>query len=223
MTILLPIYIALLVLVFITYKIKNTFIRWPCIVLPPLSLVILVWIPQDLITVVVWRPAQVAMLFSICSIVVNVVVAIIRRIRKQKAGGVSLVVRLIRPVMVVCIYFCVVSIVRLSIKSADIYAVQVGKQVQQSCDTNGLCPERIDGWDASVREGVQCEIWYGKYGTKYFLRYMISGEGKEFTILTKHNIDEAFYVTGGVNKNLAAEISVQGNGREIDVNELAPD
>lgn len=223
MTILLPIYIALLVPVFITYKIKNRYLRWGCIILPPFLLVPLVWIPWDIMSAGLWAPAMLAMLFSVGSVVVNVAVAVVRRVRKQDAVGRRLVVRLIRPLSVVCIFFCAVNTVALSMKSADIYAVELGRQIQQACDANGVCPEFVEGWEQSGGGQLVYRILYGKYGTKYPLSYSVSEDGKEFMIKVRHNIDETFYVTGGVDRDLMAEISITGYREEIDVNELTPD
>jgi hypothetical protein len=163
-----------------------------------------------------------AMLFSVGSVAVNIIVAVVRKVRKQQAVCRRLVVRLIRPALVVCLYFCAFNIVKLSMKSADIYAVELGRRIQRACDANGVCPEVVEEWGQSDSEWHMWQFSYGKYGTEYPLRYSVGDDGKEFTITVRHNIDEAFDVTGGVNKELRAEIGVAGNAREIDVNELAP-
>lgn len=223
MTMLLPIYIALLVPVFITYKIKNRYLRWGCIILPPFLLVPLILVPLDIGSVGLWVPAMLAMLFSVGSVVVNVAVAVVRKVRKQDAVGRRLAVRLIRPLSVVCIFFCAINTVMLSRKSADIYAVEVGRRIQRACDANGVCPKVVKGWEQSGGGQLAYQILYGKYGTKYPLSYSVSEGGKEFVIRVRHNIDEVFYVTGGVDRDVMAEISVTGYREEIDVNELAPD
>ena len=122
--------------------------------------------------------------------------------------------------LVICIVIGAFTLVWLSLKSADVYAVEIARQIQNSCDVNSVCPEIIEGWKTSDREWVSCSIMYGKYGAKYPIRYKVSDDRCEFSIAVRHNIDERFYVTGGVNQELKAEYSVCGNSTTVDVNTL---
>jgi len=220
-----PIVIGLFVLVFVfavdTYKIKKRYLRWICILLPPSSLVLLVWIPKDWFASAIWLTAIVAMLFSVCSIVVKIVAACDEKVGVRQAASAPLAVRFIRPVMVVGLYFLASNIVDLSMESADIYAIQLGRRMQRACDANGICPESIKEWPYRYSDSDIGQHYYGKYGTKYPIRYEVSEDGKEFEIKVYHHMDEDFYVTGGVNKNLGAKID-GGGVVWIDVNELAP-
>ena len=215
-----PIYIALLVIVLITYKIKNPYLRWFFILSPPLPLLLLVWIPWDISTTQIWIHAIIAVLFSLISVLLKTVGALIRKVKGKKLTEPTLRIKLIRPVLVICIVIGAFILVNLSLKSANVYAVEIAKEIQNSCDINSVCPEIIEGWKISDRENISCSIMYGNYGTKYPVRYKSSDDKCEFSIVVRHNIDESFYVTGGVNQKLKAGYSYCGNPITVDVNTL---
>jgi hypothetical protein len=122
--------------------------------------------------------------------------------------------------MVIIIFPSVVCIVKLSLKSADTYAVKVAKDIQEICDSNCACPKFIKGWKVDDRKRWVCETMYGKYGTKYPIRYNV--EGNDFWVLVRHNIDEDFSISGGVDKILEAELNIEGERVMVDTNSWAP-
>ncbi|MHC4742243.1 MAG: hypothetical protein ACYS8Z_10040 [Planctomycetota bacterium] len=219
---LVPFLIGLLVLIVNPYKMKNRYWRWMWILLPPSLLVFLIWIPQDWFTSGIWLTAIISTFISVCSILVNVVVAIDRKVERGEPISRRLAVRLVRPVLVVCLFFFADNMVDLSMKSADIYAVELARQMQRICNANGICPESVKEWPYEYSESDIGQFYYGKYGTTYPIRYDVSEDGKEFEIMVFHNMDEDFYVTGGVNKELRAKTDGDGGIREIDINELSP-
>jgi len=213
-------WVVLLILVIFTYRIKNPYLFWSCIIFPPLGLLLLIWMPIDIGSTPFWAPAIVAFVFSVCSIVFKTIWVLIRKMRNKPPILPSLSIRIIRPIMVIIIFPGVFYIVKLSLESADTYAVKVAKDVQEICDSNGACPEFIKGWKVDDRKRCVCETMYGKYGTKYPIRYNV--EGNDFRVWVRHNIDEAFSVSGGVDKILEAELHIEGKRIMVDTNSLVP-
>jgi hypothetical protein len=205
--------VALTVGIFFTYKIKSDFIRWLLIVVPPLFIISLYWVPWDISTVVFWIPAHIAFWWAILSLVFNVVRIIIRKLRKKPQIE-YVKMRFIRPVLTIAIFLPVYFFAIQSLLSADEFAKEMGKKIQADSDANGMCPKKIQDWEVDKRDPNINKIMYGKYGAKYPLRYYVSENGKEFNIRVYHNIDEAFYVRGGVDRKLAATYS----GPDKDVN-----
>jgi len=64
---------------------------------------------------------------------------------------------------------------------------------------------------------VTCWVLYGKYGTKYPVRYYVSEDKGEFTIYVRHNIDGGVEISGGVDKELCAIKHVEENSEEISI------
>jgi hypothetical protein len=199
----LPLLVSLVVVVvvFITYRIKNKFLLWALILLPPLLMIPLCRINVDLMTSILWTPVYVAVLWSVISIIIN-----IRRLYRRDAQVSppfkNIKIRFVRPVLTIIIFLGVRTVVSMSILSADKYAIETAKAIQNRVVAEGSCPRKIEGWSDGSHESVASECFYGKYGTKYPVRYRISDDGKDFSISVRHNIDEGFIVTGGVNKQL---------------------
>jgi hypothetical protein len=213
-------WIILIVVIMVTYGIKNPFLRWIFILLPPLSLLLLMWVPIDLITTALWGPAMLAFVISIISIVYRLTCAYINKLKKKPPSPITLKIELIRPILVVLIFPTVFGITKLSQKSADIYAAKTAKNVQRMCNENGVCPEFIEGWEVGVESWYASSKLYGRYGSKYIIRYCIEDDPNGFTIIVRHNIDEGFYIYGGVGKTLQAEMSIEEDSTPVDINEL---
>ncbi len=210
--------IVLIFTVFITYRVKNRFVLWTLILIPPLFLVPLYRINRDLITAIIWTPAYVALIWSIISIIINIIRAIVRLLTKKPKVRLFKT-RFVRPSLVIIIFLFINFTVNLSMTSADNYGMAISKKIQIEANANGICPNKIKGWADTPQDWVDCQTWYGDYGTKYLLRYMVSDDKKEFTIQIKHNIDEAVNISGGVNKPLKAEKWVEEKTIEIPISD----
>jgi len=208
--------VVLLPIFLLTYRIKNSFLRWCLIIIPPLFLIFLYWIPCDIWTMPFWAPAGFAFFWSVISLLINVVIIIVRRLRKRPQIIFNKT-RFVRPILTICIFLIVFSFVQQSRFSANKYAMEVGKEIQSIADTNGICPEKIQGWVVSERDPNMYGNMYGKYGTKYPVKYLPSENRKEFTISVYNNIDEHFYVTGGVELELRATHSGPGGSKEVPI------
>ena len=203
-----------------TDKTKNDRTRWFSILFPPLSLIFLAWVPWDMPTTIFWAPAMIAVIFSVFSIGIRLLIALARKLKKQEPAIIPLWIRLIRPLLVVCVVVGARYIVSLSLKSADVYAVETAKRIQLSCNENSICPKAIQGWQRSDSESMNCHIIYGKYGTKYPIYYSTNDDQTEFTFSVRHNIDEMLSIKGGVDKQLIAKRSVCGNVIDVDIKTL---
>jgi hypothetical protein len=206
--------IVLSVGICLTYKIKNAFLRWLLILTPPLLIVPLYRIQQDILSMIVWLPAYIAFIWSIVSIIINIVRIIFIKLRKKPYIN-YVKVRFVRPVLTIVIFLFVNFIVNQSLRSADEFAKQMGRKIQDETKINGVCPKTIQDWEVDKYDPNINITWYGKYGTKYPLKYYTSENGKEFNIRVYHSIDRAFHVSGGVDRKLAAIYS--GHGKDVNV------
>lgn len=209
--------IFVLISICLIFGTKNKYLRWPSIIIPPLFILPLIWISWDIVAIILWYPAIVAFIWSVISIIVRAIKTIIRHRKKLPAIKYQRT-QFIRPILTIVVYLCVIGVVRLSIRSADDYGIKIAKQIQAQCKEQGICLNKIDGWvDVGENARAMSYIFYGKYGTKYFLRYYINDDKNEFTIDVKHNIDESFYIKGGVNKKLKATFSGYMHSKNIPI------
>jgi hypothetical protein len=206
--------IVLAVSMRLTYKCKNAVLRWLLIVVPPLFMIPLYWVPWDILTIIFWIPADIAFLWATLSLVFNVVRIILRKLRKKPQIE-YVKIRFVRPVLTIAIFLSVSFLVNQSLHSADEFAKKTGRKIQDETKINGVCPKTIQDWEVDKHDPNINITWYGKYGTKYPLKYYISENGKEFNVRVYHNIDKAFYVSGGVDRKLTATYS--GHGKDVNV------
>lgn len=210
-----PFLLSLIVLIIIliitviiskTYAIKNKFLLWSAIIIPPLLLIYLIWIPVDMVTLLLWFPGAIAFLISAVSTIVNFVKFLrLSKDKKEEIGKIK--IRLIRPMLTMLVFLFAILCLAASRKSADNYAATVGKKIQGICSAEELCPESIAGWSSVPEEsGYNSVIFYGKYGTKYRVSYSVSKDRKSFNIEVKHNIDEGLSIKGGVGKQLKIKL-----------------
>lgn len=195
----------------------NSFLNWLRIIVdrfvPPLFLLPLFIFPNDLITSIFWASGELFFLISIISIIWKLF-----KLRSLCAHGdilaiASLKTKLIRPTLTIAIFLFALLFAFLSIKSADAYGIKTAKLIQAECATQGICPETISGWSKPLSSTYAAsETYYGLFGTKYILRYIIINNQSEFEVEVRHNIDESFSVKGGVNKALSG--SSWGGGRD---------
>jgi len=172
---------------------------WIKIILPPLLLIPLLYMPFDIGSAIFWVAAFVIFVKSLLSLFGF----IYRRLRKKD----SLQKELIRPLLaVIIVIFDVVCIVA-SQRSADIYAKNNAMIAQKECRYSKECPDHIDGMEF-VRSGVS-KTYYGKFGSKYPVLYTRSEDGKSFEIMVRHNIDDIYIIRGGVDIQLWQNIDLK--------------
>lgn len=197
--------LALIIFIIIkTYTFKNKFFRWLAIIIPPLLLIYLIWIPFDIVAHLLWLPGQIAFLVSMISIITSFIKFF--RLGKNKDERDKIKIRFIRPILTILIFLFATLCLNASRNSADDYAVNMSKRIQNTCNAEKLCPETIVGWGSIPKweMGYSSEMFYGKYGTKYRITYSVSEDRQSFNMAVSHNIDEGFFIEGGVSKELSS-------------------
>ncbi|MDD4183692.1 MAG: hypothetical protein PHT53_07760, partial [Candidatus Omnitrophica bacterium] len=163
-SIFLIILVLIIMIIVKTYTFKNKFFRWLAIVIPPILLIYLIWIPFDIVAHLLWLPGQIAFLISIVSIIINLINFI--RLNNNKVGQDKIRIRFVRPMLTILVFLFALLCVNASRNSADNYAIDVSKRIQDVCNADKICPEAIAGWE-NIPKG---EFWYssvivyGKYG-----------------------------------------------------------
>jgi len=217
--------IGLIFLVFLTigicltYKIRNTALRWSLVVAPPLFIIPLYWVPWDIVTFLFWFPAIIAFLLSIISILIRTITIIVRAIAHKPQPAMTKI-KFIRPALTLLIFLFVAILVLLSLISADEFGIKTAKKIKSAADANGICPKKLEGWKPGHWDANDSVLFYGKYGTKYPIKYTPSEDLKEFTIKVRHHIDYALFIYGGVNAPLTTDRYVEGKWVKVPIEEI---
>ena len=103
---------------------------------------------------------------------------------------------------------------------ANQYAITLAKNIQAICDSNGLCPASIPGWEE--KDGVFKDPNYysstiHKLRIRYPVRYRPSPDRKSFIVSVVHGFNMATNVEGGTNKELRAVYFDEGGQYEIPI------
>ena len=192
-------------LIIFTFKIKNVIIRWVAIILPPLLLFLWVFIPIDMITILFWIVGFLIAGVSGISLLFKLI-SFLRIGSRNKQERQFLKIQMIRPVLALIVFCLVLLSINLSLKSADNYSLRKAQEIQRICNADQTCPEMVPGWERGVTgDWFQSVTLYGRYGTKYRIIYTVSDDKKSFHMAVKHNIDEAFDIVGGVNKEVVSK------------------
>lgn len=188
----------------------KTFKKWFLIIFPPLLLLPLIFIPGwDEPEWLFWGAGYIAFIVAVARIFRNLIRAAWRTIRKQNHG--IIFGQLIRSFLVVILFPSVMFIVNLSMSSADTYARELSRTIQNECRLKSACPSQIAGWTRHqgaadiLWVSTAREIWrtaYGEYGAKYPIIYRVSPDKTRFTIIVSHSRLAVIFISGGVNEEL---------------------
>lgn len=147
----------------------------------------------------VWMPAFPFFAFS-------VVILIIRLFKLLISPDKKLVIKLIRPILVIVIWIFATHSHKISKSQAHIQSLEIAQYIQAQCDKEGQCPESIEG--LGLHEPKSGNKYYTAYIRKrrinYYFEYAISGDGKSFMIDIDHGFNMGTKITGGVDKELTA-------------------
>ena len=168
---------------------------------PPSLLLFLIWFPIDIVTIIFWIIGFLICFMAFILLVIRLIkFAMLKQEQKEKRKAAC--IGFIRPGMTVIMFLIAFMFVNLLRISADNYAKVTGKKIQDSCNAKRQCPPTIVGWE-NASEGMwySSVVFYG-WGAKYRITYTVSKDKKEFYITVKHNIDEGFDVSGGVEESL---------------------
>jgi hypothetical protein len=169
---------------------------WFFIIFPPLLLCPLVFVPLDLGSMLFWGPAFIILLVSSWHLLKFIINLIPKKITFQRV--------LIRPLLTVTIIIGALVLINASQGTADKFARQVAQTVEQKCKKQGRCPEHVTGFDCEP--GGKCRTFYGEYGAKYLVRYNVSDDRMRFSMVVRHNIDEALIIESGVTEEMREKI-----------------
>jgi len=206
----------ILLMVFLTHRVKRRSVLWMFILTPPLSLLSLWWIPNARNTMhFIWVPAIIYMWISVLSSLVRIcIIAQDWNKRASEIGRLRLI-KLVRPIMVVLIMGGMIGRERLANEMFSTYSIEFGQRIQEICDLEGKCPKRIEGWDVIQENPTLCVSgsFVTKIGRKASVRYKNIIRANEFEIIVNYGNLSYYNFRGGVRRNLKAK----GNGQSIDI------
>lgn len=178
------------------YQEKSRSLYWLSVILPPLLLTPLVFIPFDLGSSLFWMPVLVVLPVSVWHI--------------SQFATKAQWERLIRPILALSIIAIAMVLLGASRRSADDFGRAIALEAHQFCGANGRCPEIVKGSTCVERPSFSdCEFQtnYGNYGSKYLVKYAVSKDRSSFRVLVRHNIDESLILHGGTQAELKEELT----------------
>lgn len=207
---------TILLMVFLTHRVKRRSILWIFILTPPLSLLSLWWIPLARNSMhLIWVPAIIAMYISIFSSLLRICIIVQEWKNRATEKGRIRLIKLVRPVMMVLIIGSIAARERIANDLFGKYTGELGLRIQEICDLEGKCPKTIEGWDIIEENPNLCVSgsFVTKLGRKASVRYESKIRDNKFEIIVIHT-DLSFYnIRGGVRTNL----KTKGDGQSIDV------
>lgn len=169
---------------------------WFKIIVLPFFLIPLIFMPVDMVTGIFWFIAFVIFIKSSVTLIKFTFQFLRKKTQFQK--------ELIRPFLSITIIIISCTLVMASQRSADEFARRIAYSAQELCQQNNKCPEKIN--EMKHYNNNVYKTFYGKYGTKYPVTYIVSEDKMSFEIRVRHNIDEFLIIKGGT-KNKMKEIS----------------
>ena len=167
---------------------------WILQIAPPLLLIYMCWVPNDIGANMLGIPGFIGFLVSL--------VTLPKKLYKAKKYHDDIRTAT-RPALTILIMLVALNAVEFSYKKAIRQVTAEAEIIQEECIKNGSCPAVLQGWE---------EHWkgYGKI-TKEFgaqiphrARYTVGKDGKEFSIYLRKNIDRGYTIEGGVGKQIQA-------------------
>lgn len=180
--------------------IRNVYMKkigeWFKIIVLPLFLVPLAFMPIDAVTGFFWLIAVVILIKSTATLIKFAFHFLKKKAHFQK--------EFIQPLLIIVIIVTSAASVVASQQAADQFARRVAHRSQELCLQNNKCPDKISEMQQYSNNVYKTS--YGKYGIKYPVTYIISEDKMCFQIRVRHRLDEYFIIKGGV-KNKLEEVS----------------
>jgi hypothetical protein len=198
----------ILLMVFLTHRVKHRFVLWILILTPPLSMLSLWWIPLARNTMhFIWVPAIMAMCISILSSFLWICIIVQDWKNRATEKGRIRLIKLVRPVMMVLIIGSMAARERLANELFSKYTWEFGQSIQEICDLEGKCPKSIEGWDIVDENPTFCasESFVTKLGRKASVRYEYGVIADRFEIFVNYGDLFIYHFQGGVGGNLKAK------------------
>lgn len=170
---------------FITYLFFNSEIsdtplplRWLGRILPPLSVLILIFIPFDFATSFAWLLGFFFTAFSAISILSRTILFFIKKIQKKKPSYKIVAIQYIRPTLCILAFLVAKSSLSTSITSANAEAINLALEENKNFLVNKSCLPKDADWKKkplATEKDNSLEKLYGEYGTKYYIEYKCKG------------------------------------------------
>ena len=199
-----------------TYKINNRILLWLLIIVPPLLLCPLAVIPirSPISLCAIWLPVLPYLVASIIILIVRIVRIIKKPYDKMRR------IKLVRPTLVIVIFVLAFCCHGVSKNMANKYLFELAQDIQSRCNSNGIRPESMEGWQSGVSlltKKCYFKSEIRKLGIRYPLHYYPSDDEKSFNVEIIHGFNMGIYVKGGVGKELKAFYSCEAGEWEIPI------
>ncbi|MBI9016127.1 MAG: hypothetical protein JEZ07_02585 [Phycisphaerae bacterium] len=102
--------------------------------------------------------------------------------------------------MSILIFIIMLLWAQLAYADAKDFADATARKIQAQIETEGSCPETIDGWQSD--SGGFLSTWHGRYGIKFPVNYTLNESKDCFTISIVPHIAQRYTITGGPNRKL---------------------
>lgn len=174
------IFSSLIAYLFFNSEVSDTplLLKWLGRTLPPLSVLILIFIPFDFVTSFAWLLGFFFTAFSAISILSRTILFFIKKIQKKKPSYKILAVQFIRPTLCIVAFLVAKLCLSASITSANAEAINLALKENKNFLVNKSCLPKDADWKKkrlATEKDNSLEKLYGEYGTKYYIEYKCKG------------------------------------------------
>lgn len=194
-------------MVVLTSRVKRPVVLWGLVLLPPLCLIGLWWIPRSRSTeYVIWGPAIMALWISLISIPIRLCDIAYKWRRSTPDANRLQLVRLLRPVLVVLIMGGLVARERMVGNAFEAYTMELAQHIQRTCERQGTCPRTVEGWAVVEENPTFCasEHVITRIGRKALIRYENLIPANQFRLLVNYGDTAWLRASGGAETSLKA-------------------
>jgi hypothetical protein len=200
--------LLLVVVVFLMYysnDSKNKIIRWLGAVIPPMFMLLFVYIPMDLITSLFWLTAFALFVYSIYKIVKAFSRIIYAKIKAIKLDVNTELFKIIRPALYIATLTLAKNTVHSSVAAANMAAIDLAIKMKMYVQDNGACEASLEGWaNAENMRAATLTKEFGNFGTTYPVFYTCDINSREFNLWVDIDQDSSFSIAYLKNGNLEA-------------------
>lgn len=196
---------VILVMVIVTHWVKRPCVLWTFVLLPPLFLLSLWWIPFGRDTQhFVWGPALLAMVVSLVSVALRLCIIVENWRRSTPEVNRLRLIKLVRPALVVLIMGALWARERTAIGVIKADSIALARQIQQVCARDGRCPEMSEGWEVAeenptLRHSTRVVTRIGRQARVNYYHLL---RQDEFELVVNYHNVFWFHFKGGVGKDL---------------------
>ncbi|MCU0756689.1 MAG: hypothetical protein MUE46_16505 [Xanthomonadales bacterium] len=172
----------------------NRVFRWIFVIVPPLSLLSLAKVPVDIGTAFLHLILGVAFVWSLLSLVLLLIKAVLFRDGDRR----DWVIRAVGPLLFVAVQILVWMAHDHSLRAARIFAAETAIAVQAVCDQAAVVPSEIVGWAGGGAGDASSTRFGSRFGSWYPIRYFVNNQA--YSVMVRISIDESFVISGGIGK-----------------------